>query len=140
MSASFIDTNIVIYSLGQDDAKQDVAIRLLSKGPVVSVQVLSEAANIMRRKLGFELSSIRAVVERIANECETIQSLNYYTLQKGLDLSVRYGFSHYDSLIVASALETGCTKLYSEDMHHALTVNRILTIINPFETSGLSMR
>nr|VFJ53412.1 MAG: PIN domain-containing protein [Candidatus Kentron sp. FM]VFJ54621.1 MAG: PIN domain-containing protein [Candidatus Kentron sp. FM]VFK10380.1 MAG: PIN domain-containing protein [Candidatus Kentron sp. FM] len=64
MSASFIDTNIVIYSLGQDDAKQDVAIRLLSEGPVVSVQVLSEAANIMRRKSGFELSSIRAVVER----------------------------------------------------------------------------
>nr|VFK17434.1 MAG: hypothetical protein BECKLPF1236A_GA0070988_1017012 [Candidatus Kentron sp. LPFa]VFK32296.1 MAG: hypothetical protein BECKLPF1236C_GA0070990_1016211 [Candidatus Kentron sp. LPFa] len=68
MSASFIDTNIVIYSLGQDDAKQDIAIRLLSKGPVVSVQVLSEAANIMRRKLGFKLSSIRAVVERIAND------------------------------------------------------------------------
>ena len=88
----------------------------------------------MRRKLGFDISSIRAVVEHKPNECETIQSLNYYTLQKGLDLSVRYGFSHYDSLIVASALEAGCTKLYSEDMHRALTVNRILTIINPFET------
>ncbi len=68
MSASFIDTNIVIYSLSKDEIKQDIAIWLLSKNPVVSVQVLSETANIMRRKLGFDIPSIRAVIERIANE------------------------------------------------------------------------
>lgn len=135
MSANFIDTNIVIYCLSHDDErKQDIAVWLLSKNPVVSVQVLSETANVMRRKLGFDIPSIQAVIERIANECVTIQSLNFSTLQNGLDLSVRYGFSHFDSLIVASALETGCTKLYSEDMHHGLIVNQTLTIINPFKS------
>lgn len=135
MSANFIDTNIVIYCLSHDDKrKQDIAVCLLSKNPVVSVQVLSETANVMRRKLGFDIPSIQAVIERIANECETIQSLNFSTLQNGLDLSVRYGFSHFDSLIVASALETGCTKLYSEDMHHGFIVNQTLTIINPFKS------
>ena len=31
MSGSFIDTNIVIYSLSQDEIKQDIAITLLAK-------------------------------------------------------------------------------------------------------------
>lgn len=57
MSGSFIDTNIVIYSLSQDEVKQDIAIMLLAKKPVVSVQVLSETTNVMRRKLGFDVSS-----------------------------------------------------------------------------------
>lgn len=92
MSGSFIDTNIVIYSLGQDEIKQNIAIGLLSKNPAVSVQVLSETANVMRRKLNFDVPSVQTVIERIANECKTILPLNYSTLQDGLDLSIRYGF------------------------------------------------
>lgn len=42
----------------------------------------------------------------------------------------RYGFSYYDSLIVATALENQCIFLYSEDMHHGQVVDT-LTIINP---------
>jgi len=132
MSASFIDTNVLIYSLSKDEIKQDIAIDLLSKKTVVSVQVLSETANIMRRKLGFDITSIRVVTNRIANECIAVWPLSFNTLQNGLKLSERYGFSRFDSLIVASALEAGCTTLYSEDMHHGLIVNQILTIINPF--------
>jgi predicted nucleic acid-binding protein len=85
MSASFIDTNIIIYSLSQDEVKQDVAISLLSTRPVISVQVLSETANIMRRKLGFDVSSIRTVIDRMASECKTVRSLNFSTLKTGLD-------------------------------------------------------
>jgi predicted nucleic acid-binding protein len=36
MSANFLDTNIVIYSLSKDETKQDIAVWLLSKNPVVS--------------------------------------------------------------------------------------------------------
>ena len=133
MSDSFIDTNIVIYSISQDEMKQNVSIELPAKHPASSVQVLSETANVMRKKLGFDVSSVKSVVERIVNECTMIQSLNISTLQDGLDLSDRYGFSHFDSLIIASALEADCTELYSEDMHHGLVVNQRLTIINPFQ-------
>ncbi|MCB2261975.1 MAG: PIN domain-containing protein [Candidatus Thiosymbion ectosymbiont of Robbea hypermnestra] len=118
MSDSFIDTNVVIYSLSQDELKQKAAIALLAKKPVISVQVLSETANVMRKKLGFDISSVRIVVDRIANECTTIQPLTIETLRRSLDLSERYGFSHFDGLIIASALDTDCTKFYSEDMHH----------------------
>lgn len=133
MSGSFIDTNIIIYSFSQDKIKQDIAITLLAKTPVVSVQVLSETSNVMRRKLGFDISSVKSVIECISNECAMILPLNITTLYEGLNLSERYGFSHFDSLIVASALEAGCAELYSEDMHNGLVVNQQLTIVNPFQ-------
>lgn len=132
MSDRFIDTNIVIYSLSQNTAKQDVAIALLAQSPVTSVQVLSETSNVMRRKLGFDIPSVKAVINRIALECSRVQPLSMSTLRYGLELSERYGFSHYDSLIVASALEGGCIELYSEDMHDGLIVDQQLTIVNPF--------
>lgn len=132
MSDSFIDTNIVIYTLSQDAVKENIAIGLLTKSPVTSVQVLSETANVMRKKLGFDVPSVEAVVDRIALACSKVQPLSVNTLRDGLDLSKRYGFSHYDSLIVASALEAGCSELYSEDMHNGLVVDQQLTIINPF--------
>ena len=132
MSDRFIDTNIVIYSLSQNTVKQDVAIALLAQSPVTSVQVLSETSNVMRRKLGFDIPSVKAVINRIALECSRVQPLSMSTLRYGLELSERYGFSHYDSLIVASALEAGCIELYSEDMHDGLIVDQQLAIVNPF--------
>ena len=51
---------------------------------------------------------------------------------RGLRLHGQFGFSFYDSLIVAAALEAGCSRLYSEDLHHGQQVER-LTIQNPFQ-------
>jgi predicted nucleic acid-binding protein len=45
---------------------------------------------------------------------------------------VKYGFSNWDSLILAAALEHSCTCLYSEDLHHGQIIEGCLTIINPF--------
>ena len=39
-----------------------------------------------------------------------------------------------DSLIVATALENGCTILYSEDMQHEQIIEKQIKIINPFES------
>ena len=49
----------------------------------------------------------------------------------GCGIRTRYGFSFYDSLIVAAALEAGCTTLYSEDMQDGQRIEG-LTIRNPF--------
>ena len=43
----------------------------------------------------------------------------------------RWGYSHYDSLIIAAALQADCEILYSEDLHHRQKI-RDLTIIDPF--------
>ena len=37
----------------------------------------------------------------------------------------------YDALIIATALDASCTRLYSEDLQHGQRIER-LTIENPF--------
>ena len=53
-------------------------------------------------------------------------------MQKGSNLRKRYGFSYWDSLVVACALLAECTVLYSEDMQTGLRVEDQTTIVNPF--------
>ena len=132
MPAKFVDTNIVIYSLGKNEAKRDVALSILADSPVMSVQVLSETANTMRRKLGFDGEAIRAVIHRLSQTCSRLQPLTLDTLNGALDIAGRYGFSHYDSLIIAAALQANCTVLYSEDMQHGQIIDERLTVTNPF--------
>jgi predicted nucleic acid-binding protein len=46
----------------------------------------------------------------------------------------------YDSMIVSSALESGCTVLYSEDMQHGQEIDTQLVISNPFFDNSLSFK
>jgi len=132
MNAEFVDTNIVLYSLSDDVAKRRRALAILVDRPILSLQVLNEAANVMRRKLGFAIPAIREVVLRWMGESR-LHPLAPSTLLSALDVAQRYGFSHYDSLIVAAALEAGCATLYSEDLQNGQVIDQRLTIINPFE-------
>ena len=50
---------------------------------------------------------------------------------RGLSIQERCGFSFYDSLIVAAALEGGCTRLLSEDLQHGQQIDG-LRVENPF--------
>ncbi|MBK8754232.1 MAG: hypothetical protein IPL99_22470 [Candidatus Competibacteraceae bacterium] len=68
MNAEFVDTNIVLYSLSDDVTKRRQALAILVDQPVLSLQVLNEAANVMRRKLGFDIPAIREVLLRWLRE------------------------------------------------------------------------
>jgi len=62
----------------------------------------------------------------------TVEIITLATVHKALDVRERYGFSWYDSLIVAAALAAGCQRLYSEDMQHGQLIDGQLSVINPF--------
>jgi predicted nucleic acid-binding protein len=51
--------------------------------------------------------------------------------RRALDLQARYRYGFYDSLIIAAALDAGCTLLYSEDLQDGQRIEG-LTIRNPF--------
>jgi len=132
MPGNFLDTNIIIYSFGQDLDKQDKALSLLAKKPVLLVQVLNEASNVMRRKLGYNIDAIRAVINRLAHESGLLETVTLETVNQGLTIAERYGLSYYDSLIVASALMADCNILHSEDMQHGQVFDGRLKVVNPF--------
>ena len=139
MSAEdFLDTNIFVYMLdASDDFKrqraEELVQRSLARGTgCISYQVVQETLNVATRKLGFAGDDSRTLLTRILAPLWTVHpSTALY--ERGLEVRGRYGFSFYDSVIVAGAIESGCTRLYTEDLQHGQRVES-LTIEDPFRT------
>jgi predicted nucleic acid-binding protein len=127
---AFLDTNVLVYALVGDALLAQRSLALLEDGGTVSVQVLNECANTLRRKFSTTWPQVAQVFERIRELC-TIVPITEDTHVHGLALAERYQLSVYDGMIVAAAQLAGCTVLYSEDMHDGLVIDR-LTIRNPY--------
>jgi predicted nucleic acid-binding protein len=129
----FFDTNVLLYLLSNDAAKADRAEALLAAGGVVSVQVLNEFASVASRKLMMTIPEVREILSTVRSVC-VVKSLDVETHDLGLELAERYGFSIYDTLIVAAAVRAGCAILYTEDLQRGRMIEN-LTIRNPFAGS-----
>ncbi len=127
----FFDTNVLLYLLSADAAKADRVEEALVAGGTISVQVLNEFTSVALRKLGMKVSQVREVLEPITEICE-VMPLTTQIHQRGLQVAERYRFSFYDALIVAAALESGSTTLYSEDLQDGQVIDRVLAVKNPF--------
>jgi predicted nucleic acid-binding protein len=131
MMSNFLDSNVILYAFADDEKKKEIALNLLAQFPSFSTQVVNECSHVMRRKLHWQ-------PEKIAEELEILlvlvqlQPLDIQHIRLAWKISARYGFSHFDSLIVATALEAGCEKLFTEDLHHGQIIEKELLIINPF--------
>ncbi|MBF0303221.1 MAG: hypothetical protein HQK73_09285 [Desulfamplus sp.] len=42
--------------------------------------------------------------------------ITHHTIRTAFDIAEKYGFSYYDSQVIACALESACAVLYSEDL------------------------
>ena len=134
----FIDTNVLLYSFDASaPAKAAVAQRIIefalrSQRGVISSQVLQEFLNAATRKfaVAFESADLRlfcrTVLMPLCHHYPADQTFDYALLLKD-----ETGYSFYDSLIVAAALEMNCTTLLTEDMQHGRSI-REMTVRNPF--------
>jgi predicted nucleic acid-binding protein len=140
-SDCFIDTNVWVYALLEaknDDGKQQTALKLLRTLPVsvatyVSAQVINEFHWTLTRKYRLDEEVVHdKAINGIAAFATAVIPLELRTYLEASDIRKRYNFSFWDSLIVASALQAGCTTLYTEDLNHAMIVDKKLHIVNPF--------
>lgn len=129
---AFFDTNVLVYVVGQKDERTAKAEALVANGGIVSVQVLNELASVSHRKLGMSWEEIGDALAAIRVLCPTPISLTIETHDSGLRIASKYGFSFYDALIAAAALEADCTTLYSEDFQDRQVIEGRLTVRNPF--------
>jgi len=140
----FVDTNIFLYALtepGEKNREKDLpkrtkALELLTKlynedDIVVSVQVLNELHFNMVRKFNIDDDIVFKTLQENIFAIASVKSLTAQTYTKAFQVREKYNISYWDSLVVASALENNCTKLYSEDMQDGLVVDGIVNIINP---------
>lgn len=139
MSAEFIDSNVFIYLFDETAPdKREAAQALIQAGletglASISYQVVQETLNIIVRKLPVPATPDQArrfLDAVLVPMWRVMPSPGLY--HRGLDIQARYRYGFYDALIIAAALDAGCTRLYSEDLQHGQRIEG-LTIENPFK-------
>lgn len=138
----FLDTNIFVYCFDRSDRpKQKRAESLVHQAledqcGVISSQVVQEFLNVATRKFHIPMTTgdALAYLETVlAPLCEVFPSLALY--KQALSLHDSTGFSFYDSLMLAAALEARCDCFYSEDLRAGQSIQG-LTIRNPFAVTS----
>jgi predicted nucleic acid-binding protein len=127
----FADTNVAIYVVDADVAKREKALAILAARPVISTQVVNEYLNVLltKRKLA------RADAHQLARALMATSDVTSVTptiTELAMNIGEHYQINHWDALIVAAALATGCDALLSEDMQDGQVFEGRLTVKNPF--------
>ena len=134
----FLDTNVLVYTFDDTaprkrDLARELTARALADGRGrISFQVVQEFLNVATRKFAVPLDEARAgeyLGTVLAPMCTVFASIPLY--EHALRVQARWRLSWYDSLVVASAVESGAGILYSEDLQHGQRIESI-TVIDPF--------
>jgi predicted nucleic acid-binding protein len=136
-SSDFLDSNVLCYLFGTDDAKADRAGELLADRPTISVQVLAEICNVASRKTRRSWAEIEEIMGTVSDLCD-ILPLTLDVQAQARAIAARTGYTIYDAQILAAAGKAGCARVWSEDMHHGHRVEAFgmrVEIGNPFENS-----
>jgi len=131
---AFFDTNVLIYlySDHEIDKKQKAIKEFENSERFVSTQVLTEFCNICLKKLHLPAASIDNALSEIADTCSMVV-VDDTDLRRALSIQDKYKYSFYDSLVIESALEAGCSLLFSEDMQDGQVIEGLLRIRNIFK-------
>jgi predicted nucleic acid-binding protein len=130
---AFFDTNILVYLYSEDESqKQKLAEQCFSQYEgMISTQSLNEFCNVCLRKLKRNIYEIGKAIQEILSNA-TLVAINEETILNALRIHHKYGYSYFDSLMVATALATDCKTLLSEDMQNGQVIDEKTVIKNPF--------
>lgn len=128
---AFFDTNVLVYSVGEDEEMAALAVARLRDGGVISVQVLNEMVAVLRRKLRQSWEVVDAVLEGVEDLRLEIVPITIDAQRAAVEIASRHDIHIYDATIVACALEAGCDTLWTEDLTDGQRFGG-LTVRNPF--------
>ena len=140
----FIDANVLLYLHDRDSAAKGERalawLKALTERQLArtNLQVLNEIAHVFLRKRWFATAEEAfSIVDQLSALGDS--SLGWSEIEDARRLHVRQGYSWWDCLLLASALELGCTHFLSEDLQDGQIVEdgggRRLTILSPFAHS-----
>ena len=135
---SFVDTNILVYSLDDDDPSKQATARALLRQlsdanyAVISTQVLQELFVTINRKFAGRMSiaDAEAVVRRFANQ--PVVQVDVPIILAATARVQTASIAFWDALAVESALVAGATRLLTEDLQHGQVFDGRLRVENPF--------
>lgn len=132
----FVDTNILIYAHDRDAGeKRELAARALehlweTQTGRLSVQVLQEFYVTVTQKLTTARASAREIVRTYSPWVRHPTTPD--TILRASEVAEFARLSFWDALIVASAEQSGATKLYTEDLNSGQTIVGV-KIVNPLD-------
>ena len=136
---SFLDSNVLVYTDdGGHPAKQKAAVALVgesmrTRAGVVSLQVLQEYFAVVTRKLGVDAATARAKVELLG--AFSAPPIDLDDVLAAIDLHRLHQISFWDAMIVRSAQQARCARIFSEDLQHGQRFDGV-EIVNPFAGLG----
>ena len=135
----FIDSTTFLYTIQPGDAGKRKLARMWltvlteTDTGVTNLQVLNEVTNVLTRKADiFDSGDPFTRVDGFADF--GTEPIGIATARVARQLHRRFAYSWWDCLLLASALELGCTHFLSEDLQDGQVLGD-LTIIDPFAHS-----
>ena len=132
---TFLDTNILVYSVdGKDPVKQGIARKILiealvSREFLISAQVLNEFSNIALLKLKMSIQEVRRFIE-IFGQINVV-SIDRSWTDKALSLKEKFGTQFFDSLLLVAAEANGCDTILTEDLNDGQMYGSVMAV-DPF--------
>jgi predicted nucleic acid-binding protein len=135
----FVDTNVLLYVHDRNEQQKAAQalswLRALTEQQIgqINLQVLNELSHVLLRKKWFQSPQ---VVFSIVDDFATLGdgSVGWTEIALARVLHHRLSYSWWDCLLLAAAIELGCTHFLSEDLQDGQSING-LTIVDPFAHS-----
>jgi predicted nucleic acid-binding protein len=127
----FFDTNILVYAVSNEGFRTDRSIEVLAEGGIISAQVLSEFTNATLKKMNRRWSDVDQALKRVELVVFDVVPFTQETHRAAVKLARAHMLQWFDAVVLASALETGCETLYTEDFQAGRKFGK-LKIVNPF--------
>lgn len=135
----FLDANVLVYAHDHTaGARHNRAREIVLAGwesdlsPKVSIQVLQETHVSLVRK-GMDPARSATLVRNYL-EWDVVENRESI-FRDALSFQVEFGISFWDASILAAAIASGATELWSEDFQHGRDYHGI-RVVNPFAASG----
>ena len=130
-----LDTNLWVYLYSKEPYEKyqrvEQILRDRPQSIQISTQVLGELFHVLTRKKFTSEADAVAIVSSLINSFPILPIESANVLQ-AMEVKQKYGYTYWDSLVLATALLNNCSILYSEDMQHGQLINTTLRIVNPF--------
>lgn len=127
MSKSFIDTNILVYTLDKSNPRRRrICRQLLAQltGPenqgVVSTQVMQEFFVACTKKLRVDPIVAKGIISAFENF--EVVVVDPPLIKEAADCHILNQISFWDALIVVSAKNAACERLLTEDLNHGQVI------------------
>jgi predicted nucleic acid-binding protein len=136
--SEFVDTNVLLYAYEGDAVrKQRISIELIDRlwderEGTLSIQVLSEFYVNATRKLKMSAASAEEAIRDFSKW--RLHRPDHDSIPSAIHLEQRFKIAWYDAMILNSAIESGCSVLWTEDFQDGQRFGD-LVVRNPYRNA-----